>query len=72
MDQFRARYAKPPAVIVLDLDHTEDAAHGQQEQIFYNPHYGSPCYLPLFIFEGMSGRFITGALLVLGKRPTGA
>jgi hypothetical protein len=62
VDQFLTSYAKPPAVIVLDLDHTEDAAHGQQEQIFYNHHYGSHCYLPLFIFEGMSGRFITAAL----------
>ena len=71
VDQFIASYGKPPAVIVLDLDHSEDAAHGQQEQIFYNHHYGSHCYLPLFIFEGMSGRFITAALRP-GKRPTGA
>ena len=63
--------AKPPAVSVLDMDHSEDAAHGQQEQIFYNHHYGSHCYLPLFIFEGLSGKFITAALRP-GKRPTGA
>ena len=70
-DQFIASYAKPPTVIVLDLDHSEDAAHGQQELIFYNPHYRSHCYLPLFIFEGLSGQFITAALRP-GKRPTGA
>src|SRR5512144_1671675 len=29
------------------------------------------CYLPLFIFEGLSGQFITAALRP-GKRPTGA
>jgi hypothetical protein len=71
VDQFMGSYAKPPAVIVLDMDHSEDAAHGQQEQIFYNHHYGSHCYLPLFIFEGLSGKFITAALRP-GKRPTGA
>ena len=71
VDQFVHSYAKPPAVIVLDMDHSEDAAHGQQEQIFYNHHYGSHCYLPLFIFEGLSGKLITAALRP-GKRPTGA
>lgn len=71
VDQFIVSYAQPPAVIVLDLDHSEDPAHGQQELIFYNPHYGSHCYLPLFIFEGLSGKLITAALRP-GKRPTGA
>jgi hypothetical protein len=56
VDQFIGSYATPPAVIVVDLDHSEDAAHGQQEQIFSNHHYGSHCYLPLFIFEGLSGK----------------
>ncbi len=71
VDQFIASYAQPPAVIVLDLDHSEDAAHGQQELIFYHSYYGSQCYLPLFIFEGLSGKFVTAALRP-GKRPTGA
>jgi len=70
VDQFVASYAKPPAVVVLDMDHSEDPAHGQQELIFYNGHYGSHCYLPLFIFEGLSGKLVTAALRP-GKRPTG-
>jgi len=69
-DQFVASYAKPPSVIVLDMDHSEDQAHGQQQDIFYNHHYGSYCYLPLFVFEGLSGKLITAALRP-GKRPTG-
>jgi len=71
VDQFIASYAKPPAVIVLDMDHSEDATHGQQELAFYNHHYRNHCYLPLFIFEGLSGKFVTAALRS-GKRPTGA
>ena len=47
VDQFIASYATPPAVIVLDLDHTEDETHGQQEFAFYNHYYRSHCYLPL-------------------------
>jgi len=71
VDQFIASYPRPPKIIVLDLDHSEDEAYGQQEQIFYNAHYGGYCYLPLLIFEGLSGKLITAALRP-GKRPTGA
>jgi len=71
VDHFIASYAKPPKVIVLDMDHSEDATYGQQAFSFYNHHYRSYCYLPLFLFEGLSGKFITAALRP-GKRPTGA
>jgi hypothetical protein len=38
---------------------------------FYNHHYGSHCYLLLFLFEGLSGSFITAAQRP-GKRAAGA
>lgn len=60
--RFIASYATPPEIIVLDMDHSEDQTHGQQELSFYNHHYQSHCYLPLFIFEGLSGKFISAAL----------
>jgi hypothetical protein len=56
---------------VLDLDHSDDPTHGQQEFTFYNQHYQSYCYLPLFIFEGTSHALVT-AYLRPGTRPTGA
>ena len=70
VDQFVASYARAPELIVLDMDHSEDTTHGQQELSFYNHHYGNHCYLPLFLFEGLSGKLITAALLP-GKRPKG-
>lgn len=71
VDQFIVSYAKPPAVIVLDLDHSDDPTHGQQELAGFNAYYGYHCYLPLFIFEGLSGKLVT-AVLRPGRRPTGA
>lgn len=71
MDHFIASYPEPPAAIVLDLDHSDDATHGQQEFAFYNHYYKSYCYLPLFIFEGTSHALVT-ACLRPGTRPTGA
>jgi Transposase DDE domain. len=71
VEQFIAGFAQPPAALVLDMDHSEDVVHGQQPLAFYNAHYRSTCYLPLFIFDGLSGALVT-AVLRPGKRPTGA
>src|SRR6266480_6957626 len=66
-----ARYSQPPPAIVLDIAHSDDPTHGQQEFTFYNHYYQSYCYLPLFIFEGTSHALVT-AYLRPGTRPTGA
>jgi hypothetical protein len=71
VDHFIASYPEPPAAIVLDIDHSADPTYGQQEFAFYNHHYQSYCYLPLFIFEGTSHAMVT-ACLRPGKRPPGA
>lgn len=70
VEAFIASYAAAPAVLVLDMDHSEDRTHGQQELSFYNHYYGSHCYLPLFLFECFSGKLIP-AVLRPGKSPTG-
>jgi hypothetical protein len=69
LHQFIASYATPPKVIVLDVDDTEDPVHGQQEQARYDGYYGGYCFLPLHVYEGLSGRLIT--TLLKAKRFTG-
>src|SRR5256885_7022952 len=71
VDHFMASPSEPPPAIVLDIDHSDDPTHGQQEFTFYNHYYQSYCYLPLFIFEGTSHALVT-AYLRPGIRPTGA
>jgi Transposase DDE domain group 1 len=71
VDHFSTSYPEPPAAIVLDLDHSDDPTHGQQELAFYHHHYQSYCSLPLCIFEGTAHALVT-ACLRPGKRPTGA
>jgi hypothetical protein len=70
VDHFVASYPAPPVALVLDLDHTDDPTHGQQEFTCYNHYYKSYCYLPLFIFEGTSQALVLAGLRP-GKRPTG-
>jgi Transposase DDE domain group 1 len=70
LDQFVASYARPPQVIVLDVDDTEDAVHGQQEHARYDGYYGGYGFMPLHLYEGLSGRLIT--TILKAKRFTGA
>src|SRR6266849_22658 len=62
MEQCIASYDSPPEVIVLDVDDTEDRAHGAQEQIRYDGYYGGYCFMPCHLYEGLSGRLITTML----------
>ena len=59
VDHFIASYDQAPKLIVLDFDDTEDPAHGEQEHIRYDGYYGGYCFLPLHVYEGLSGRLIT-------------
>ena len=69
VEQFLASYARPPQLIVLDVDDTEDPVHGEQEQARYDGYYGGYCFLPLHLYEGLSGRLIT--TIFKAKRFTG-
>jgi hypothetical protein len=62
MEQCSASYNSPPEVIVLDVDATEDRAHGAQEHRRYEGSYGGDCFLPFHLDEGLSGRLITTIL----------
>lgn len=41
--------------MILDLDGSEDAAHGQQQLTFWNAHYDQNQYYPLFVLDGVTG-----------------
>ena len=55
VDHFIASDPEPPAAIVLDVDHSDDPTHGQQEFAFYNHYSRNYCDLPLFIFAVCNG-----------------
>ena len=63
LDIFIAKPSKPPQVLILDMDVTDDATHGDQEKSAFNPYYHGECYAPLYIFCGRD-------LLVARLRPS--
>jgi hypothetical protein len=70
VDHFISTESQPPKVLLVDMDHTDDPTYGQQELSFFNRHYQKHCYMPLTIFDGLSGKLIT-AILRPGKTPSG-
>jgi hypothetical protein len=54
--------AGPPTHLVLDLDGTDDPAHGQQEGVAYHGFYGQHMYFPLLVFDGQTNQLITAVL----------
>jgi hypothetical protein len=52
VDIFLEAHPVAPEEIVLDIDTTDMALHGNQEEKFYHGYYKHHCYLPLYIFCG--------------------
>jgi hypothetical protein len=54
VETFIANIGRPP-LLVIELDSTDDPAHGQQQLIKYNGFHGQYMYHPLVIHEGVTG-----------------
>jgi hypothetical protein len=52
VEVFLEAHASAPDEIVLDIDTTDFAIHGEQEGRFYHGYYDHYCYLPLYVFAG--------------------
>jgi Transposase DDE domain group 1 len=64
-DSFR----QVPRRIVLDVDDTFDAVHGEQQLRLFNAHYDEYGFQPIVVFDG-EGRPVT-AMLRPARRPSG-
>ena len=67
LDTFIYSYDREPKVIILDCDDTNNDTYGQQELSLFNNYYHEYCYMPLHIYEGLSGNLIT-TILKPGRR----
>lgn len=67
LDSYFKRHKKRPKRIILDVDLTDDATHGQQEFASFHAFYDQHVYLPLLVFD-QDGDLLT-AVLCPGKFP---
>ena len=65
--------ACPPRRIVIDMDATDDPAHGQQQFEFFHAYYGRHCFLPLLVFCSVDSgdEELVGAILRPGNAHAG-
>jgi hypothetical protein len=74
VDHFTASRPGGVGRIVLDIDATDDPAHGQQELEFYHGYYGRHCFLPLLVFATVDDepdQHLLAAVLRPGNRHAG-
>jgi hypothetical protein len=55
VDLFVRSRATPPAEVFLDIDATDDPAHGGQHLAAYHGYYRQHQYFPLLVFDGATG-----------------
>jgi hypothetical protein len=55
VDVFVRTRRQTPERIIIDLDPTDDAAHGHQQLTFWHGYYDQNQYFPLLVFDGDSG-----------------
>jgi len=63
IDQFIASYAKPPALITLDMDPFDDPAHGGQQLTFFHGFYDQHQYLARAITCAENDQVVMACLL---------
>ena len=70
IDLFCDSFAQVPRRLVLDIDDTEDRAYGQQQLSLFNAHHDSRCFMPIHIYEAITGKPVA-IVLRPGKTPDG-
>jgi hypothetical protein len=71
VELFCDSFEEVPRRIVLDIDDTEDRVHGNQELALFHAHYDGRCFLPIHVYEAVTGKPVA-VILRPGKTPDGA
>ena len=71
VELFCDSFAEVPRRIVLDIDDTEDRVHGHQQLALFHAHYDSRCFLPIHVYEAITGKPVA-VILRPGRTPDGA
>ena len=51
-----------PELVCIDMDPSAHLLYGQQELGLYNAHVGDTCLMPLYVFDGCTGRVMAAVL----------
>jgi hypothetical protein len=71
VELFCDSFEEVPRRILLDIDDTLDRVHGGQQLSLFHAHHDSRCFLPIHIYEAVTGKPVA-IILRPGKTPDGA
>ena len=71
VELFCDSFEQVPRRIVLDIDDTCDPVHGGQQLALFHAYYDERCFLPIHVYEALSGKPVA-VILRPGKTPDGA
>ena len=58
LDEYISSFGKAPRKVILDADDTNANTYGAQQLTLFNAYYNEYCYMPLLIFDGLTGRLM--------------
>ncbi len=58
IDHYTKSFSKAPKHVILDVDDTNFNTFGCQQLTLFNNYYHEYCYMPLLVFDGISGQLI--------------
>ena len=67
LDEYMSSFDKAPKKIILDADDTNVNTYGAQQLTLFNSYYNEYCYMPLLLFDGLTGKLML-PLLRPGRR----
>ena len=55
LDEYISSFDKVPKKIIVDADDTNANTYGARQLTLFNAYYNEYCYMPLLLFDGMTG-----------------
>jgi hypothetical protein len=67
LDEYISSFEKAPKKIIIDGDDTNANTYGAQQLTLFNAYYNEYCYMPMLLFDGLTGKLMI-PLLRPGRR----
>ncbi len=58
LDEYIHSFDKAPRKVIIDADDTNANTYGAQQLTLFNAYYNEYCYMPLLLFDGLTGKLM--------------
>ena len=58
LDEYMSSFDKAPKKIIIDADDTNANTYGAQQLTLFNAYYNEYCYMPMLLFDGLTGKLM--------------